>query len=91
MAERFRAVVREAEERQILNARPGRTADEAAAEAGRQLPDLRGDLLAAARVFDEVLYGDRRATAEADEKMKQLDDAMRRARLKAPEPIGSST
>ena len=36
--ERLRAVVRSLEERAVLDERPGRTADEAAAEAGRALP-----------------------------------------------------
>lgn len=37
--ERMRAVVRSLEERTLLDPRPGRTADEAAAEASVSLPD----------------------------------------------------
>ena len=38
----MRAIVRSLEERALLDLRPGRTADEAAAEAGRSLPAPRG-------------------------------------------------
>jgi hypothetical protein len=78
--ERFRAVVRDLEERAVLPELPGRTADEAARAAAAVLPALREDLLRAARVFDDVRYGDRPATAEAERALRQLDDAVRRAR-----------
>ncbi|NEA03407.1 DUF4129 domain-containing protein, partial [Streptomyces sp. SID10116] len=55
--ERMRAVVRALEERALLDPRPGRTADEAAAEAGRTLPSHTDRLRAAARAFDDVTYG----------------------------------
>jgi hypothetical protein len=78
--ERFRAVVRGLEERLVVDERAGRTADEAAAEAGRALPALGTDLAAAARVFDDVSYGGRRARPEHDAALRRLDDAMRAAR-----------
>ncbi|TXS39319.1 DUF4129 domain-containing protein [Streptomyces sp. or43] len=59
--ERMRAIVRSLEERALLDARPGRTADEAAAEAGRTLPAHATRLRAAARTFDDVTYGGRSA------------------------------
>ena len=59
--ERMRAVVRSLEERALLDPRPGRTADEAAAEAGRTLPAHTDRLRAAARDFDDVTYGGRTA------------------------------
>lgn len=59
--ERFRAVVRSLEERTVLEPRLGRTADEAAGEAGLALPAAAAELAAAARVFDEVVYGGRAA------------------------------
>lgn len=46
--ERMRAVVRSLEERALLDPRPGRTADEAAAEAARTLPAHTDRLRAAA-------------------------------------------
>jgi Domain of unknown function (DUF4129) len=78
--ERYRAVVRGLEERAVLDARPGRTADEAAHEAGSQLPDLAADLLAGARLFDAVRYGGHPCGAPDHECLRALDDAVRRAR-----------
>lgn len=63
--ERMRAIVRSLEERALLDPRPGRTADEAAAEAGRPLPAHATRLLAAARQFDDVTYGGRTADQQA--------------------------
>lgn len=79
--ERFRAVVRALEERVVLDERPGRTADEAASEAAAALPALAGELAAGARVFDDVCYGDRTATSEHDARLRELDAAVRAARL----------
>ncbi|MFJ2087636.1 DUF4129 domain-containing protein [Streptomyces sp. NPDC087901] len=63
--ERMRAIVRSLEERTLLDARPGRTADEAAAEAGSTLPAHAARLRAAAQVFDDVTYGGRSADRQA--------------------------
>ncbi|WP_426562289.1 DUF4129 domain-containing protein [Angustibacter sp. McL0619] len=84
--ERFRAVVRSLDERALLDDRPGRTADEAAREAGRVLPDLADRLTLAATVFDDVSYGDRPATAEDDERLRALDTAVAGGRLGAGTP-----
>ena len=81
--ERFRAVVRGLEERLVIDEQAGRTADEAAAQAGKTLPRLAADLAAAAHVFDDVSYGGRRARPEHDAALRHLDDAVRGAR---PEP-----
>ena len=78
--ERLRAVVRELAERELLDERPGRTAAEVAAEAGRVLPDCAAQLRAAAQLFDDVWYGGEPATAEMDALLRALDDAVRRAR-----------
>ena len=78
--ERFRAVVRSLEERTVLDARPGRTADEAAADAAGALPALAGELTRGARLFDEVWYGGRAATAAHDEQLRALDAAVAGAR-----------
>jgi Domain of unknown function (DUF4129) len=77
--ERFRAVVRGLEERTIIDRRPGWTADEAAAAAGRSLPELAGELMAGARLFDEVTYGRRPADAGLHDRVQALDGAARRA------------
>ncbi|MGV9944084.1 DUF4129 domain-containing protein [Streptomyces sp. NPDC003401] len=71
--ERMRAVVRSLEERALLDARPGRTADEAAAEAGRTLPAHAGRLRSAARDFDDVAYGGRTTTEQAYARIAGLD------------------
>ena len=46
-----------AEERGLIDAHPGWTADEVAAEVGQRVPDAREPLDVAARTFDEVRYG----------------------------------
>lgn len=71
--ERMRAVVRALEERALLDPRPGRTADEAAAEAGRHLPPYAGRLRAAARTFDDVTYGGRTGSEQAYATLLALD------------------
>lgn len=78
--ERMRAVVRSLEERALLDARPGRTADEAAAEAGLALPSLKSRLHAAARDFDDVTYGGRRTDQQAYERLASLDRDVERSR-----------
>lgn len=79
--ERMRAIVRELETRGVLVPRPGRTADEVAREAGALVPAVAADLRAAAGVFDEVWYGGRPATPEADALVRQAEERIRRAQL----------
>lgn len=79
--ERLRAVAWELEARGVLDPRAGRTADEVAAEAGTALPELAPRLRGAAALFDEVWYGGRPATAEADSRLRELDEAVRRRRV----------
>lgn len=88
--ERMRAVVRSLEERTLLDARPGRTADEAAAEAGRPLPQLADELRTAARCFDDVTYGGRTTDRHAYERLRDLDDALERAKPLAAAPRGAA-
>lgn len=57
IVETVRAIAADLDERGVLPRRPGRTADELAAEAGRELPGLAGDLRTAARLFDDIRYG----------------------------------
>ncbi|WP_367326255.1 DUF4129 domain-containing protein [Streptomyces sp. HUAS ZL42] len=78
--ERMRAIVRSLEERALLDVRPGRTADEAAAEAGRALPSHTDRLRAAARDFDDVTYGGRRATRQSYDRITELDRELERAK-----------
>ncbi|HEX5495202.1 MAG TPA: DUF4129 domain-containing protein [Mycobacteriales bacterium] len=80
--ERMRAIARELEARGVLEVRPGRTADEVAAEAGGQVPALAEGLRRAARVFDEVWYGGRRATAQSDAMLREVDQQVHRTPLR---------
>ncbi|QJT02104.1 DUF4129 domain-containing protein [Streptomyces asoensis] len=86
--ERMRAIVRSLEERALLDTRPGRTADEAAADAGRTLPAHTDRLRTAARDFDDVTYGGRRATQQSYGGMAELDLDLERAK---PQLTTSST
>lgn len=78
--ERMRAVVRSLEERTLLDPRPGRTADEAAAEAAVSLPSHAAALHAAARTFDDVTYGARPADATMYATLRTLDQALSRTK-----------
>lgn len=83
--ERMRAVVRSLEERTLLDPRPGRTADEAAAEAAASLPSQADALRAAARTFDDVTYGSRPANEAMYASLRALDQALTRTK---PLPTG---
>ncbi|MFG2722657.1 DUF4129 domain-containing protein [Streptomyces sp. NPDC048416] len=78
--ERMRAIVRSLEERALLDPRPGRTADEAAAEAGRPLPGHADRLRAAARAFDDVTYGGRTADEASYVRLRDLDKDLERTK-----------
>ncbi|MER6998434.1 DUF4129 domain-containing protein [Streptomyces sp. NPDC000410] len=78
--ERMRAIVRALEERALLDPRPGRTADEAAADAGRPLPDHAAALRTAARDFDDVTYGGRTADQHTYARLRDLDNELERAK-----------
>lgn len=86
--ERMRAVVRSLEERTLLDPRPGRTADEAAAEAAVSLPSHAAALRTAARTFDDVTYGAHPATPEMYATLTTLDQALSRTKplLTGPTP-----
>lgn len=88
--ESVRAIAMDLEERGILPARVGRTADELAAEASRLLPDQAAGLRDAARLFDDVRYGARPGTAAGYERLRDLDTRIRAARpAAAPLPAGT--
>ncbi|MFJ5993463.1 DUF4129 domain-containing protein [Streptomyces sp. NPDC092370] len=78
--ERMRALVRALEERALLDVRPGRTADEAVAEAGRALPAHTDRLRTAARDFDDVTYGGRSATEQSYHRIAELDRDLERTK-----------
>lgn len=73
VVEQFRALVRSAEDRAIIEARAGRTADEAAAELGQAFGPARQRLGSAATVFDAVRYGKAGATAADYEAVRTVD------------------
>jgi uncharacterized protein DUF4129 len=96
ICERVRAIAAELDERGILVPRIGRTADEFAAEAGRVLPPHAVGLLGAARLFDEVRYGQRPGTRTGYEQIAGLDtriraSAGRRGAARDPAPAGAGT
>jgi hypothetical protein len=77
---RVRAIAVELEERGIVPPRPGRTADELAAEAGRALRALGPDLRRVAGLFDDVRYGDRPGSAEGYALVMRVDADVRSTR-----------
>jgi hypothetical protein len=81
-----RAIAAELDERGILAPRLGRTADELAAEAGAELPDLADDLRAVTRMFDEVRYGDRPGTETGYQQVARVDASVRTAPVTVGEP-----
>lgn len=87
VVEQFRALVRSAEDRTVIDAQAGRTADEAAAQLGQAFGGFREQLDAAAGLFDAVKYGRASAGAEQYESVRALDsglDAMK------PDYLGES-
>ncbi|HWL38017.1 MAG TPA: DUF4129 domain-containing protein [Frankiaceae bacterium] len=78
---RFRAVIRELEERAVLDPRPGRTAGEIAREGSAAVPGIAVDLRDAATTFDQVWYGRRDATDADYARVREADDRIRNARL----------
>jgi len=94
ICERVRAIAAELDERGVLMPRIGRTADEFAAEAGRALSPHAAGLLGAARLFDEVRYGQRPGTRPGYEQVAELDarigaSAGRRGAARAPARAGA--
>ncbi|MFI2366034.1 DUF4129 domain-containing protein [Promicromonospora sp. NPDC019610] len=89
--ERFRAVVRSLEERVVIEPRPGRTAQEAAGDAGERLPGQAAGLRSGADLFDGVEYGDRVATAADDAALRELDAQVTAARPTAVPATGPGT
>jgi len=78
--ERLRAIVRSLTDRGVLDNRLGRTATEIAIEAGRRLPTVAADLLAATDTFGAIWYGRRTATAAHDAQLRAVDEKVAAAR-----------
>ncbi len=85
--DRFRALLRSLEDRAVLEPRPGRTADEGAREAGGRLPGCSVELAAAARLFDEVCYGEASPGAQDDARLRRLVEVVAATR---PDPTDQS-
>jgi uncharacterized protein DUF4129 len=83
IVERVRSIAADLEERAILRPRPGRTADELAAEAAGPLPALAADLTKAARLFDDVRYGGRSGTQAGYAMVTRLDTQIQDAKVAA--------
>ena len=79
--ERLRAIVRELEQRGLLDVRPGRTADEVAHEAGRAVPSLAEPLRRGTTTFDEIWYGGRAADGSSYAVLVEVDRVVSATRL----------
>jgi hypothetical protein len=80
VVERFRAVVTHLRERGVVDVRSSRTADEVALMAAARLPSTAAAFRSGARIFDQVLYGDRAASQADDDAIRDLDRTVRAAR-----------
>jgi type IV secretory pathway TrbL component len=74
---RLRAVARQLEETGVLDAAPGRTANELARDAGSVLPHLAGELSQAATAFNDVTYGEQPGTQASYQMIADLDNHLR--------------
>jgi len=88
IVETVRAIAADLDERGVLPPRPGRTADELAVEAGRELPGLAEGLRTAAGLFDEIRYGDKDGSLAGYQLVSRVAEDVRTARptAAAPEP-----
>jgi hypothetical protein len=75
---RMRAVAVSCEDRGILQPDAGRTADELATQTGVRFPSQAAGLAFAARLFDQVRYGDGPGTRDGYEQLRELDAALAR-------------
>lgn len=85
VVDRFRALVRSAEDRVLLEPQPGRTADEAAAALSRPFPAEAARLDHAARTFDAVRYGNWAPGSRDYEAMTRLDTDLEATKPVRPE------
>ena len=80
---RLRAVARQLEESSVLNAVPGRTANELAHDTAKLLPELTSELAYAAASFNDVTYGERPGSEPAYRNIARLDEQIRSRRFAA--------
>ncbi|WP_017596827.1 DUF4129 domain-containing protein, partial [Nocardiopsis lucentensis] len=80
VTERMRAISVALEDRAVITPRVGRTATELAAEASAVLSGESDGLAEGARIFNDVAYGDRPATADAARVLRELDARLESAR-----------
>lgn len=85
--ERLRAMLRSLIERDLLPSSPGWTVMELASAGGRGRPALAASFDAAARIFSEIWYGLRPATADDDAAMRGHAAAVAAAAVE-PAPTG---
>ncbi|MBO0829776.1 MAG: DUF4129 domain-containing protein [Streptosporangiales bacterium] len=78
--DRMRAIALGLEERALLDHRSGRTADEVATDAAPALPGQAAELREAARIFDDVWYGEHDATRAAYDRITRVDERVRDAK-----------
>ena len=88
--EAVRGIARQLEERGVLSPRLGRTADEIAVEAGLALPAEAAALQDAARLFDDICYGERPGTAAGYAQVRDLDTRLQSARPAQPSTSGAA-
>lgn len=80
VVDRFRALVRAAEERTVLDPQPGRTADEVARELALPFSPQAPRLQQAAAAFDAVRYGNYSADRSDYQEMVRLDEDLAAAK-----------
>jgi len=89
--ESLRGIAVGLEERGVVPPRVGRTAVELAAEASESVPGQAAGLASAARLFDDVRYGERNGTAAGYQQLRDLDAALRLARpAAASQPLATT-
>ncbi len=91
LLDQFRAILRSLEERAVLAPRPGRTADEGAAEAGQRFAEHARALADAGRLFDDVCYGEAKADEPAYRWISDLDQTIASTRPTLPDATAHTT
>jgi len=82
--EAYRALIRSLDEREVIDAKPGMTAFEAALLASEAIPAIASDIAIDADVFDAVRYGHLAATAEHYNHVLATREAAKTARVVVP-------
>ena len=86
VTERLRAIIRSAEERVVLEPRPGRTAAEAGQILAGSFPSASDEIIWLARRFDDVRYGHLPATSGDAQRAGVLDASLERLSPAVPSP-----